>query len=292
MANETLTEVALQLRDLIEAVPSASMRLTEIVQHTGEAAWTQVDGNCTVTADTSVWKITNATAASSAKFAIAAGASAGVQAYGQVATDNTSMVTGGYNYIKFWIRSTAALAAGDFQIGLCDTASGTPAAAGLFVDIPAVPATGTWYRMTLALNAAQKALTSVSALQLKMITDATYSGIYIDDVRFCKYDGAGSAITPLQVSTFDNTNADGIDSEMWLLPFAAHNVSVYYLPQHLQLQYYNGTVGSYAATDTALGKSYLRATQTAVDLARPCTAILLTPGTTLAAGEAFEIEVS
>jgi hypothetical protein len=263
---------------------SASMRLTESIEHTGEAAWTQVDAQCTVTADAAVYKI----GAKSAKMAMAAGAAAGVQAWGQVVNNNTNMVTSGWDHIKFWIQASAALATGDFQIGLSDAAAGT---GGEFVDIPAAPVLGVWYRMTLALSAAQKALTSVSSVQLKMIVDKTID-IYIDDVRLCKYDGSGDAIIPLEVSTFNNANADGIQSEMWLLPQAEKHVSVYYLPQNLTLTYYMGTPGAYSASDSIYGTSYLRIYQTVIDMARPCTALLLRPGADLVTSEAFEIEVS
>ena len=189
-----------------------------------------------------------------------------------------------------WLPSvwTAPLAAGAFQIGLSDAAGGT---GGAFVDIPALAA-DTWTRSTLALSAAQKALTSVSSVQMKMVTDTTCD-IYIDDVRFCKYDGSGTkAITPLESYTLNNTNADGVNSEMWMLPFLAGHVSVYYLPQHLVIQYRNGTPGVYAATDQVNGKSYLNATQTVVDLQRACTALVLYPGADLGSLEAFEIEVA
>lgn len=161
-----------------------------------DAAWVVGDVNCTVSADTQIYKVGTA----SAKMSIAAGAtagvgsslSAGVQAGFDIGDEN--MASAGWTEIKTWMYASTAIAASAFQFGLSEQAkaASTPNyQGGVFVNIPAIPAT-TWTRVTLPMAPGMKTMTSASSLLLNMLVDVGAIDIWIDDVRFVKYANDGA----------------------------------------------------------------------------------------------------
>jgi len=265
---------------------SCSMRMTEVIVDTGQAAWTQVDAGCTV-ATSGTRKIGSL----SASFALAAAAAQGIQARIVPATDNTDISTS--THLKLWIRTTVALTAGQLRIGFDNTA----AAAGTqyYTSLPAVPVINTWYRVCVPLTNLMTAanlltLSSVSTLILYLQDTAFAGTVLIDDVRVSRYVGSGAAaITFPSVCTRSNTDADGINTDVWQLPFKARRITVHKLPQSTDFTYLLGAPGTWAAADVVMGMDPLDLGMVATDLERDATAIAFVLGTNLASGEYISI---
>lgn len=264
----------------------ASVKMSEAIICTGEAAWTQVDAACTVTADATYYKV----GAASAKMAMAAGAAAGIQAYGVPAVDNTNIATAGYTHIKYWIRSSLAVAAGALKLGLSDAAdaSGTE----YYVDIPALAA-DTWTRVCSELSTDQAALTSLSSIHLYLVTDSGAQNVYIDDIRLCKYVlSPTDGITLAETSTLGNTNAvTDTASEVFQFPFRARLASTNELPQDIGVTWYAGSPDAWASTDVEQGAMHYSATERLTDVNVSATSCSIVLGADLAAAEYIELMV-
>jgi hypothetical protein len=148
-----------------DAVPSTLV-------HACGAPWDEsVDSGVTVAVDTK-----NSKRGSGAnRFLVNASVSTNVI----LATDSfASLDATGYTHLEFWVYSTVAAAAGDFQILLDDTASCASPVETL--DVPALTAR-TWQRVTVALANPEldSALISVG---LKQVTDIGATYISLDDI--------------------------------------------------------------------------------------------------------------
>lgn len=145
----------------------------ELVIENCEDAWNEtVDSDVTATLENSDKKV----GSGSAKFVVAAGASAG----DLLATEAISIASlASYTHIAMWIKSTVALSAGDLQLLLDNTASCASPLETL--NVPAVTAnTWTQVRMALANPATDVSLISVG---IKMVVDKGAFTFYLDDIR-------------------------------------------------------------------------------------------------------------
>lgn len=117
----------------------------------------------------------------SVKLTLAADFTTGLAAYHDKAIGNITA----YNHLRVWIRSSVALAAGDFQIVVDDTAACASALRSL--DLPAVAA-DTWTHAFLDLRSSGSVadLTAIASIGLKAITDVGACVIYLD--QFDVYD--------------------------------------------------------------------------------------------------------
>jgi len=137
-----------------------------------------VDSDFTVSVDTEDYKRGSA----SNKFVIAAGASAG-----DIATDSiTSVNLAKYDYIEFWIKSTAATSSGNLKILLDDSASCASPIETLLV--PALTA-DTWKYCRVALSNSHKD-TAIISVGLEYDSDLGDCTIWLDDIKAVKNDTA------------------------------------------------------------------------------------------------------
>ena len=242
---------------------SSSIELSEVVINTGEAAWTQVDAQCTV--DVSALIVKRGT--NSASFAIAAAAAQGIQAYGAsaaAALDLRAWPTAwGFTHIKYWGRANAVVTADQLRIGMSNAADnlGTE----YYVAVPALAA-DTWTLVRTALSADMITnLSSVDSVHL-YLQDTAYAGtVYLDDIRICRYDTFGdSAITIPETQTVGNTNLDKTHCELFYMPWRTRLVTVYELPVDLTLTGYMGTnPATWTSSDLLQGRKRLYSGQTA-----------------------------
>ncbi len=270
---------------------SCSMRMSEVMLNTGDVVWTQKDAQCTVTADATYYRAFG-TVTHSAKMACAIAAAVGLQAYKATAA---AMSMAGVTHLKFWIYSSRALAAGEFSIGVSNDAAPANAAACVLLPIPAIAAT-TWTRVVVPVSAAWLAAvpTSVDAVGLSMVTDTGVAvSIYLNDIRACTYTASGSdAVTLPSTCTLNNTNADTINTDLWLLPFRSRAVTIHKVPQDIDVKYWEGAaLAAWASTDTEGATDPLYLGQAATDLDRRATAISFVLGADLASGEEISIGV-
>ena len=209
---------------------SCSMEMQEWLIEDGQTAMSAgaAAGGATHDDDTTVFK----TGTESCENILHAASAAGIIAYslGKVhelaVLDDDNISAMGANYIKFWSRSSVTVAAGAYKIGLSDANDGTMGASGS-VDMPAMT-TNIWQRNVVALNATQAALTSVSAWMIDYVTDTgNADSLFLDDVRLAKYIPIGnSSITLPSSLTLNNTNGDGINTDMWYFPYRSRVVRI------------------------------------------------------------------
>lgn len=167
---------------LIITPESVFKTLPVVSLHTCEAVWAEyVHTNVIATADTAFFK----QGAKSCKLVVADAAPAG-------ALLATAALSPARNLVKclkvgMWIRSTVALASGDLQLLLDDTAACASPIETL--DIPAVTAgeVNTWkyVKLTLATPATCTAIVSVG---VKMVVDKGAFTFYLDDIRAIEND--------------------------------------------------------------------------------------------------------
>lgn len=139
-----------------------------------EDAWNElVDADVTATLEAAIYK----KGAGSCKLVVAAGASAGdILATEAFAAKDLSP----YTHIGFWIRSSVALAAGDLQILLDDTANCASPIETL--DVPAVATVDTWQFCKVAL-ATPASCTAIISVGLKMVVDKAGFTVYLDAIE-------------------------------------------------------------------------------------------------------------
>ena len=135
-----------------------------------EDAW-DAQANVTATADADCKVGTK-----SAKLAVADAAGAGVLLATEVVG---SMDLTAYKHINLWVKSSVALAEGDMQLLLDDTA--TCASPIKSLDIPALSA-GTWTLVRLDLGDAS-GLTAVISVGIKQVTDKGAFNLFVDHVH-------------------------------------------------------------------------------------------------------------
>ncbi len=140
-----------------------------------EDAWDEyIATGVTSTADTTEKKIGTA----SAKMAVADAAAVGRLATEAIASMNLSA----YKYLRAWVRSSIALAAGDLDIMLDDD----PACISPLKElaIPAIAA-NTWTQITLDMGDTS-GLTAVISIGIDMNSDKGIFDFWIDQVRATK----------------------------------------------------------------------------------------------------------
>ena len=139
-----------------------------------------VDSDITVSLDTKQRK----QGAQSNKFVIAAGASAGDKATDSI----TSVDISGYDYVEFWVRSTAATSAGNLKLHLDNgtvTADGNDLES---LDIPALTA-NTWTFVRVALSNPESD-TAIVSVGLEMDADLGACTVWLDDISVVANDTA------------------------------------------------------------------------------------------------------
>ena len=139
-----------------------------------------VDSDFTVTADTEDYK----TGSASNKIDIAVGASAGDKITDSISSVNLAK----YDYIEFWIKSTAATSAGNLKIHLDN---GTVTADGNDLESLNVPALteDTWKYCRVALNNPHTD-TAIVSIGLEYDSDLGACIVYLDDIKAVKNDTA------------------------------------------------------------------------------------------------------
>ena len=139
-----------------------------------------VDSDFTVTADTEDYK----TGSASNKIDIAVGASAGDKITDSISSVNLAK----YDYIEFWIKSTAATSAGNLKIHL-DNATVTADGNDLeSLNVPALTE-DTWKYCRVALNNPHKD-TAIVSIGLEYDSDLGACVVYLDDIKAVKNDTA------------------------------------------------------------------------------------------------------
>jgi len=142
-----------------------------------ETQWSYADGDVTLTADPTIYKV----GAKSMKAVCAATLGAGDIACAN-AIASTNMST--YNGIGIWVYSTVALAAGDWQFLLSDQAN--CANIILAYNLPAMSAT-TWYWFYLD-GGDMSTATAIISIGFKQVVDKGVMTLYADDIRGCNND--------------------------------------------------------------------------------------------------------
>ena len=139
-----------------------------------------VDSDFTVTADTEDYK----TGSASNKIDIAVGASAGDKITDSISSVNLAK----YDYIEFWIKSTAATSAGNLKIHL-DNATVTADGNDLeSLNVPALTE-DTWKYCRVALNNPHTD-TAIVSIGLEYDSDLGACVVYLDDIKAVKNDTA------------------------------------------------------------------------------------------------------
>ena len=137
-----------------------------------EAAWDTAQGaNVTCSADVDSQEGTN-----SAKMVMGAAATAGLLATEAV----TSVDISATSKVKFWIKCSIAVTAGQLQFVMDDTA--LCASPVHVLDVPALVA-ATWTEVTLDYNYALSGNSAIIAIGIRQNEDLGACDIYIDDVR-------------------------------------------------------------------------------------------------------------
>lgn len=144
---------------------------------TCETQWSFADGDVTLTADNAVFQVGVKSMKAVAAAALGAGDIACANA---IASTNMSA----YNGIGLWVRSTVALAAGDWQFLLSDQAN--CANIILAYNLPAMAA-NTWYWLYLG-NQSMASATAIISIGFKQIVDKGAMTLYADDIRGCNND--------------------------------------------------------------------------------------------------------
>jgi hypothetical protein len=168
-AQGSSARLAIALENTFKTRPALSI-------HDCEAAWAeQVNANATVTADTAIFRAGTKSFKAIIADAMAAGT---IVASAAITSANLSTFT----HLGFWVYSSVALTAGDFQILLDDTAS--CASPSELLNVPAISAAqvNTWQYMKVALANPATDLAIIS-VGLKMINDKGAMTIYLDQIE-------------------------------------------------------------------------------------------------------------
>ena len=142
-----------------------------------ETQWSYADGDVTLTADPTVYKV----GAKSMKAVCGVNLGAGDIVCANAIT-STNMST--YDGIGVWVRSDTALAANDWQFLLSDQAN--CANIILAYNLPAMTA-NTWYWIYVG-NQDMSTATAIISIGFKQVVDKGAMTFYADDVRGCDND--------------------------------------------------------------------------------------------------------
>jgi hypothetical protein len=141
-----------------------------------ETTWTSDMGANGAVADESTIKKVGS---KSQKISPAAGFTTGLMAHRDQALGDKSA----YSFVRLWIRSSVAQAAGDLQFCIDDTnGCGSPTET---LDIPALEV-DTWKLVFLEADDPSSNMNAIASLGLKTATDNGACNIYIDDIQFVK----------------------------------------------------------------------------------------------------------
>ena len=147
-----------------------------------ETTWTDPGANVTVADDTVDYKVDS----TSQKITLTADFATGLAAYRDQSLGDKSA----YSFVRLWIKSDIATAAGDIQFLIDDTAGcGSPKET---LNVPALVA-GTWTLVFLEASAPATKMNSIESLGINIATDNGAQVINIDDVRFVKSFGSSVA---------------------------------------------------------------------------------------------------
>ena len=147
----------------------------------GEAAWTAAS-NVTCTTSTTVYRENTR----SSNNAIAAAHTTGKAAHKSFTSTNFS----GYQQISFWIRSSVALNANDYELRLCSDSSGNTAVDTF--QIPALPA-NVWVPLTI--NKGSALGSAIQSVALYVAVDKGACTINLDNIIACKAASSADSLT-------------------------------------------------------------------------------------------------
>lgn len=270
---------------------SASVRWNEIVVDDGETIWTigATGGSSTVDDDPAVYKV----GAKSAELILHADATVGIVSYSAGAFANNDLSD--YTHVAYWVRSTIALAAGDFQLGFSDAADQT--GTEYYLNIPALATVNTWTRVYTSLSDGDDPganVSSASSVHLKMAVDKAAGSIFIDDIRLVNLQTFPSTngIEVEAASTLGNTNAvTGTTPNVFVFPFTANRVSTNELPVDATITWYYGTPGVWSANDVVQGSMNYTTADRLTDVEVTATACSIVLGSDMGAADYIELMV-
>jgi hypothetical protein len=167
---------------------------------TCDVAWTTADaGKTTCTLDTADWK----EGYGSAKMAIGATLEIERSAH----TTITSVDLSGYRQVSFWIKSSVALAAGDFTIRLCSDTGGTTSRNT--ISIPAIVGASTWTCCTVDYGGAL--YNGIQSVALYQAVDKGACNIWLDNIIACKDSTAADSLSLTSLISLNSNAAGGTD---------------------------------------------------------------------------------
>jgi len=161
-----------------------------------DGAWTAA-ANITCTTDTTNKK----EGANCSSIAFGAAFTTGLAAYYPL---GSAQDFSAYQQLSFWIRTTAALTAGQLQIKLCSDALGATAVDTL--DVPAVPGTGQYQVVIIDKGSALGA--SIQSVALYAVSDPGTPTVLLDNIIACKASSAADSLT-LSSLISKNTGDEG-----------------------------------------------------------------------------------
>jgi len=268
--------------------------------------WTDVGGTVTASADATYFR----EGTTSAKLVLDTTLATGMVAYDTGSLADNDLSGGDYTHMAFEVRAKVAIAAGDFQIGLDDSATfNTAYGAGVrFVDVPAVPAFTTadpWYTVCVPLSgvagvSGQLALTSVSSLGIWAIADQTgiENELYLDNFRLLRILPTGDEeITVPTIHSVGNTNGDTSRIDFLIFPFESSRLSSNAMPLAVELIPFRaaGTdaaqAGQWSSADAEQGHIELDAGDYLDDAPRSYTALAIKRATELTGVQKLCLEV-
>lgn len=173
--------------------------LTAIIEDC-EDAWVAA---ANVTATTST---TNKEGTNSCSLAVASGFTTGIVAYEALAG---STDFSGYQQVSFWIRSSAAIAAGVLTLDLCSDTVGATSVNS--IAIPAIPAANRWQVVTVDTGGALGS--AIQSISINAVSDPATPTILIDNIIACKASSSADSLT--LSSLISKNSAEQGGTEAW-----------------------------------------------------------------------------
>jgi hypothetical protein len=165
-----------------------------------DAIWTTADAaKVTCTVDTADWK----EGYGSAKFACGATLGVELAAYYTITSVNLS----GFRQVSFWIKTSVALAAGDFVIKLCSDTSGVTDRNT--ISIPALPAINQWTCITV--DTAGALYNGIQSVALYQAVDKGAINIWIDNIIACKDSTSADSLSLTSLISLNSAEQGGTE---------------------------------------------------------------------------------
>lgn len=282
---------------------SCSVTINEVVLSTCNDLWTDAGGNVTAKAETDTLKEGTACC----ELDIAAGQAAGMIGYTAVEAAaagtniNTAWNGAAFNYLRFWFKSTVALASGDFTIGLDNAATFNTAVGAGHRNwaIPAILAANVdvWHLCQVPCPRTLTdgtELASIDSVGITMVTDVGACVLHIDDIRLTNYSlSPSSAGISIPLTSFvHNTDLQPVKAPAVLaFPYLTRYTSTNELPQDMEITWYKGAAGAWASTDVEQGTMNYSATERLTDVRARATSCAIVLGADLGASEYIELMV-